>query len=48
MLELMNGGESQHVNEKWKAFALLEIKNKQGLVLERGSEVLYQVVMHDK
>jgi hypothetical protein len=36
------GGESQHENEKWKVFALLGM-NKQGLVLKKGSEVLYQV-----
>ena len=37
------GGESQHENEKWKVFMLLE-KNKQGLVFQKGSEVLYQVL----
>ena len=36
------GGESKHDNEKWKLFVLLE-RNKQGLVLRKGSEVLYQV-----
>ena len=34
-----NGGEP---HEKWKAFVLPEQKN-QGLVLDKGSEVLYQV-----
>ena len=29
--------------EEWKVFVLLENK-KQGLVLEKGSEVLYQVL----
>ena len=33
-----HGGE----REKWNMFILLD-KNKQGLVLKRGSEVLYQV-----
>ena len=42
MLDLRRGGESQNENEKWKVFVLLE-KNKQGLVLNEGSEVLYQV-----
>ena len=42
MLDPRNGGESQNENEKWKMFALLE-KNKQGLVLKKDSEVLYQV-----
>jgi hypothetical protein len=46
MLDPSNGGESQQ-DEKWKVFALLE-KNKQGLVLERNSEVLYQVyILYD-
>ena len=41
----MNGGESQHEYEKWKVFVhvLLE-QEKQGLVLKKDSEVLYQVL----
>ena len=42
MFDPGNGGESQTENEKWKVFALLEM-SKQGLVLNKGSEVLYQV-----
>ena len=42
MLDRRSGGESQHETEKWKVFVLLE-QNKQGLVLNEGSEVLYQV-----
>ena len=42
MLSPKMGGESQHDNEKWKIYVLLE-RNKQGLVLRNGSEVLYQV-----
>jgi hypothetical protein len=42
MFDPKKGGESQHENEKWKVFVLLE-KNKQGLVFTKGSEVLYQV-----
>ena len=38
MLDSSNGGE----REKWKVFVLLD-KNKQGLVLKKGSELLYQV-----
>ena len=35
-------GESQNEKEKWKIFVLLK-KDKQGLVLNKDSEVLYQV-----
>ena len=42
MLDPKNLGESQLENEKWKVFVLLD-KNKQDLVLQKGSEVLYQV-----
>ena len=42
MLDPRNGGEVQPDNEKWNVFVLLE-KNKQGLVLQKNSEVLYQV-----
>ena len=42
MLGPKMGDESKHKNEKWKIFVLLE-RNKQGLVLRKGSEVLYQV-----
>ena len=44
MLDPNNGGE----RDKWKVFVLLD-KNKQGLVLKKGSEILYQVnsaIMH--
>ena len=44
MLDPRNGGEVQPDNEKWNVFVLLE-KNKQGLVLQKNSEVLYQVNM---
>jgi hypothetical protein len=40
MLDPKKRGESQL--EKWKVFVLLR-KNKHGLVLNKGSEVLYQV-----
>ena len=43
MLESGNGGKlEQHSNKKWKFFALQE-RNKQGLVLKKGSEILFQV-----
>lgn len=42
MLDPKKGDESEHENDKWKVFVLLE-KNKQGLVLNKGSEILYQV-----
>ena len=42
MIDPRKGGESQHENEKWKVFVLLEQK-KHGLVLRKDSEVLYQV-----
>ena len=42
MLDPRNRGDSQLKNGKWKVFVLLEQK-KQGLILEKGSEVLYQV-----
>ena len=42
MLDPIRGDESEHENEKWKVFVLLE-KNKQDLVLNKCSEVLYQV-----
>jgi hypothetical protein len=42
MLDLSNGDESQHEKQKWKVFVLLPQK-KQGLILKKGSEVLYQV-----
>ena len=44
MFDPWNGDESQHENEKWKVFVLLET-NKRGLVLNKGSEVLYQVYL---
>ena len=45
MLDPRNGGEVQQHNEKWKVFVLLE-KNKQGVILQKNSEVLYQVYIH--
>ena len=42
MLDPKRRGESQRETEKWKVFVLLEQK-KQGLVLNKDSEVLYQV-----
>ena len=44
MLESGNRGKlEQHSNKKWKFFTLQE-RNKQGLVLKKGSEILFQVV----
>ena len=40
---MLNGGEPQLKKENWKVFALLEMDNKQRLVLHKGSEILYQV-----
>ena len=45
MFDLRNEDESQHENEKWKVFMLLE-KNKQGLILPKASEILYQVATY--
>ena len=42
MLDPKNRSESQLKYEKWKVFALLK-QRKQGLVLNKNSEVLYQV-----
>ena len=42
MLDQKNGGECQLQNELWKVFVLLEQK-KQGLELQKDSEVVYQV-----
>ena len=46
ILDPRNGGESQSEKEKWKVFVLLE-RNKQGLILQKNSEVLYQVCIHN-
>jgi hypothetical protein len=42
MLDPRNGDEVQQLNEKWKVFELLG-RTKQGLILKKNSEVLYQV-----
>ena len=44
MLDPRNRDERRQSNDKWKVFVLLK-RNKQGLVLKKNTEVLYQVLI---